>query len=72
MLQFVKIPFATCLKDIIFLCMRTFITARSLIIVKHTATFLLELQSTWVPNLTGKRIRSVKQSAICDHVLFVI
>ena len=38
--------------------------------VKHTAPFLLELQSIWgISNLTGKYLKSVKQSAVSDHLL---
>ena len=46
------------------------VTAKLLVMVKHTTTFLLELQSTRVfSNLTERPLRSVKESVSSDHLL---
>ena len=48
------------------------VTARLLIMVKHTATFLLELQTIWVYCNRKKNvltISSVKQSTVSDHLV---
>ena len=37
--------------------------------VKHTATFVLELQRYELSNLTGKLTKNIKQSAVSDHIL---
>ena len=39
------------------------------IATSHTSTFLLELKHMGISNLTGKRLKSVKQSAESDHLL---
>ena len=46
------------------------LTARLLILVKQTTTFSTELQSTLtISNLTGNRLKSLKQSAVFNYLL---
>ena len=44
------------------------VTARLLVMVKHTTTFITRAADyTGISNLTGKRPKSIKQSAISDQ-----
>ena len=46
------------------------VAAILLIMVKHTATFFTRAaEHMGMSNLTGKRLKSVKQSAVADHLL---
>ena len=45
------------------------VTATLLITVKLTAIFSPELRSTWLCNLTGKRLKIIKVAAVSDHLL---
>ena len=47
------------------------VTARLLIMIKHSTIFLLEQQTTYIgiSNLIGKNLKKVKQSAESEHLL---
>ena len=46
------------------------VTARLLIMVKHTVTFFTRVaEHMGISNLTGERLKSVKQSTVSDHLL---
>ena len=40
-----------------------------LLIVKHTATFLLAREHMDISNLIGERLKRIKQSTVSDHLL---
>ena len=40
-----------------------------LLIVKHTATFLLATEHMDISNLIGERLKRIKQSTVSDHLL---
>ena len=45
------------------------VTVRLLIMVKHTAFFTRAAELMGISNLTGKRLKNVKQSVVSDHLL---
>ena len=45
------------------------VTERLLIMAKHRHFFTRAVEHMGISNLTGKRLKSVKQSAVSDHLL---